>query len=90
MLLVETANRLALAGLGALLLSLTGMVVLIVDVVFGAQWAAVGWRHCPAAVHRRVGGGAPLGLARYGRFPKNPPPDAPVACGRLVRGRADD
>lgn len=41
MLLVETANRLALAGLGALLLSLTGMVVLIVDVVFGAQWAAV-------------------------------------------------
>jgi hypothetical protein len=88
MLLVETANRLALAGLGALLLSLTGMVVLIVDVVFGAEWAVVAGATA-LLLFTAVWVAAPLGLARYGRFPRNPPPDAPVACGRPARGRSD-
>ncbi|HSF98047.1 MAG TPA: DUF6328 family protein [Ornithinibacter sp.] len=86
MLLVETANRLALAGLGTLMLTICGMVFLVVDVVTGRPLAAF------------AGGGAfglfltlwvaaPLGLARFGRYPSNPSPDAPPPCGQEGRRR---
>ena len=75
LLLVETANRFALAGLGVLLLTICGMVFLVAHVAFGVAWAFVA-----------AGGAfvlflalwvvAPLGLARFGGFPKNRPPDA--------------
>jgi hypothetical protein len=77
LLLVETANRLALAGLGALLLTICGMVFLVTDVVVG-----VGWAFAAVTLSFLLFLGlwvlAPLGLARSGRFPKNPPPDDPV------------
>ena len=43
LLLVETANRFALAGLGALILTVCGMVFLVADVVVGDwAWVAAG------------------------------------------------
>ncbi len=88
MLLVETANRLALAGLAALMLTLCGMVFLVVDVVFGIGWA-VGGAAAAFALFVGVWVVAPIALARSGRFPRSRPPDAPAACGRPGRGRAD-
>jgi hypothetical protein len=86
MLLVETANRLALAGLAVLLLTLCGMVFLVVDVVFGTPWAALSAGGA-LTLFVTVWVLAPLGLARYGRYPTNPPPDAPRGCARPGRER---
>lgn len=85
-LLVETANRLALAGLAVLLLTICGMVLLVVDVVFGAPWSAVAAGGA-LTLFVTVWVLAPLGLARSGRYPRNLPPDAPRACARPGRVR---
>ena len=77
LLLVETANRLALAGLGALLLTICGMVFLVTDVVLGKGWAYVA-ATLSFVLFLGLWVVAPLGLARSDRFPKNPPPDDPV------------
>jgi hypothetical protein len=73
LLLVEAANRFALAGLGALLLTVSGMVFLVADVVLGGDyaWAAAGMA---MALFFALWVLAPFGLARSGRFPRNPPP----------------
>jgi Family of unknown function (DUF6328) len=86
LLLVETANRLALAGLGALLLTICGMVFLVADVVIGPGGASLA-AALAIALFVVLWVAAPLGLARSGRFPKNRPPDAPVSCGRPGRDR---
>ena len=88
LLLVETANRFALAGLGALLLTVWGMVFLVADVVLGVQWAWVAVA-LSAVLFLALWVVAPLGLARSGRFPTNRPPDEPVSCGRAGRGGRD-
>jgi hypothetical protein len=85
MLLVETANRLALAGLAALLLTICAMVFLVVDVVFGPGWASAA-AGLALALFVAFWVVAPLGLARFGRFPRNPPPDAPQSCERIGHG----
>jgi len=77
LLLVEMANRFALAGLGALLLTICGMVFLVSDVVLGAGWAYVA-ATLSFVLFLALWGVAPLGLAKSGRFPKNPPPDDPA------------
>lgn len=66
--LVATANRLALGGIGALLLALVGSILLVTDVVLGGVWAAaftvvsllwltVLWYLLPLARRRRLGNG---------------------------------
>jgi Family of unknown function (DUF6328) len=77
LLLVETANRFALAGLGALLLTVSGMVFLVADVVLGGDgaWVAAGMAMVLFLALWVI---APFGLARSGRFPQNPPPDGPL------------
>jgi hypothetical protein len=86
LLLVESANRLALAGLGTLMVTLAAMVLLVVDVVLGRSWAAAtGGLTLLLFVALWVA--VPVSLARLGRFPRNPSPDAPAACGRPRRRR---
>src|SRR3954469_17809412 len=70
LLLVETANRFALAGLGALLLTVCGMVFLVTDVVIGGDWAWV-TAGIALALFIALWVVAPVGLARSGRFPQN-------------------
>ncbi len=66
--LVATANRLALGGIGALLLALAGSILLVTDVVLGGAWAAAFtivsvlwlaslWYLLPLARRRRLGNG---------------------------------
>jgi hypothetical protein len=88
LLLVETANRFALAGLGALVVTVCGMVFLVADVVIGGEWA---WVAAALAIvlFLTLWVAAPLGLAKSGRFPRNRPPDDPVSCARGGRGRED-
>jgi len=88
MLLVETANRLALAGLGTLLLTLCAMVFLVVDVVFGGAGASVA-AGTALVLFLALWVAAPLGLARSGRYPQNRPPDAPAPCSRPGRERPE-
>jgi Family of unknown function (DUF6328) len=73
LLLVETANRFALAGLAALLLTVCGMVFLVADVVVGGDWA---WVAAAMALllFLALWVVAPVGLVRFGRFPQNAPP----------------
>ena len=77
LLLVETANRLALAGLAALLLTVCGMVFLVTDVVIGQ---APAWLAAALALvlFLALWVIAPLALARSDRFPRNEPPDDPM------------
>lgn len=76
LLLVETANRFALAGLGALILTVCGMVFLVADVVVGDwAWVAAG---LAMVLFLTLWVVAPYGLARSGRFPRNHPPDDPL------------
>jgi hypothetical protein len=77
LLLVETANRFALSGLAALLLTVCGMVFLVADVVLGGPWA---WAAAGMAMvlFLALWVVAPFGLAKSGRFPQNPPPDHPL------------
>jgi hypothetical protein len=77
LLLVETANRFALAGLGALLLTVCGMVFLVADVVLGGGWAWVA-AGMALVLFLAVWVVAPIGLARSGRFPQNSAPDDPL------------
>ena len=84
LLLVETANRFALAGLGALLLTVCGMVFLVTDVVIGAGWAYVA-AGLAVVLFLGLWVVAPLVLAKSNRFPKNAPPGA--AAGRAGAGR---
>jgi Family of unknown function (DUF6328) len=74
LLLVETANRFALAGLAALLLTVCGMVFLVADVVIGPElaWIAAG---LALVLFLGLWVIAPLALARSERFPRNDPPD---------------
>lgn len=87
MLLVESASRLALAGLGVLVVTLLGRVHLVVDVVLGRAWAGatgVSMMVLFAVLWVLV----PIVLVRSGRFPQNPAPDAQLACGRPSGARA--
>jgi hypothetical protein len=86
LLLVETANRLALAGLGTLMLTLCLMVFLVVDVVTRLEWAFLA-AGAALVLFLAFWVLAPLGLARLGRFPTNPPPDTARSCERPGRGR---
>ena len=88
LLLVETANRFALAGLGTLLVTLCGMVFLVADIVMGLAWA-IAAAGVAAALFIALWVAAPIGLARFGAFPRNRPPDDPVSCGRVGRGRGE-
>jgi hypothetical protein len=85
LMLVETANRLAIAGIATLLGTICTMVVLVVDVVFGSALALVAGS-LALVMFLGVWVLAPLGLARLGRFPRNPPPDAPHLCGSAETG----
>jgi Family of unknown function (DUF6328) len=75
LLLVETANSFALAGLAVLLLTICGMVFLVAHMVFGAGSAFVA-AGVAFVLFLALWVVAPLGLAKFGGFPKNRPPDA--------------
>jgi len=77
LLLVETANRFALAGLAALLLTVCRMVFLVTDVVIGQglAWLAAALAFVLFVALWVI---APLALARSDRFPPNDPPDEPM------------
>lgn len=79
LMLVETANRLAIAGMATLLLTICTMVVLVVDVVLGTV-LGVAAGSLAAVLFVAVWLVAPLGLAKLGRFPTDPPPDADRSC----------
>ena len=72
LLLVETANRFALAGLGALILTVCGMVFLVADVVVG-DWAWVAAGVSAMVLFLTLWVVAPYGLARSGTIPPEPP-----------------
>lgn len=74
-LLVESGNRLAIAGLVTLLLTVSGVVFLVVDVVVGTRAAAVGGG-LSLLVLAGLWFASPVGLAALGHFPRNRPPDA--------------
>ncbi|WP_205860505.1 DUF6328 family protein [Phycicoccus sp. HDW14] len=79
-LLVESANRLAQAGLTTLLLTVAGVVFLVVDLVLGRQEAYVAGG---LALVLLLGLWflAPVGLRASGLFPRNLPPDSPRDAG---------
>lgn len=74
-LLVESGNRLAQAGLTLLLLTVSGVVFLVVDVVLGTAAAWVGGA-VALVVLALLWFASPVGLRALGRFPRNQPPDA--------------
>lgn len=74
-LLVESGNRFAVAGLGTLALTLSGVVLLVVDVVIGtrAGWVAGG---VLLAVLTTLWAVLPKVADRVDDTPRNPPPKA--------------
>ena len=74
LLLVETANVFALTGLGTLLLTISGVVFLVVDIVLGFGWA-IGTGLGTLMVFTAVWAVLPLGLAGAGRLDELPPPE---------------
>ena len=74
-LLVESGNRFALAGLASLALTVSGVVLLVVDVVVGdtAGWFAGGAALAFFAVMWAL---VPKLSDRFDNSPRNPPPDA--------------
>jgi Family of unknown function (DUF6328) len=74
LLLVETANVLALAGLGTLMLTIGGVAFLVVDIVVGTGWAVAAGSGT-LVVFVGVWAAVPLGLARAGRLDELPPPE---------------
>ncbi len=74
LLLVEAANNFALGGLAALLLTISGVVFLVVDVVLGSPWSVVAGIGA-LVVFVGLWAVAPLGLAASGRIPEVPSPE---------------
>lgn len=75
-LLVESANRFAIAGLGTLALTVSGVVLLVVDVVLGTRqgFVAGGIVFVALALTWAVG---PFVADALADSPRNPPPDGP-------------
>lgn len=72
-LLVESANRLAIAGLALLGLTVSGVVLLVVDIVLGTREAFVAGGLVLLALVILWGVG-PFLADRFGRTPRNAPP----------------
>ena len=75
-LLVESGNRFAMAGLAMLALTVSGVVLLVVDVVVGDRRRLARRRRDPARAHRALGRRAP------GRRPARRQPAQPTPRGR--------
>jgi uncharacterized protein DUF6328 len=73
-LLVESGNRLAQAGLTLLLLTVSGVVFLVVDLVLGRTQAYVAGG-VTLVLFAALWFLAPVGLRETGLFPRNRPPD---------------
>ncbi|WP_211250946.1 DUF6328 family protein [Phycicoccus jejuensis] len=73
-LLVESANRFAIAGLAMLGLTVSGVVLLVVDITLGTRPALVGGGSV-LAVLVVLWFTLPFLAARLGDTPRNPPPD---------------
>ena len=72
-LLVESGNRFAIAGLGTLGLTVSGVVLLVVDIVIGTP-AALACGGSTLLALTVLWAAGPLIAARVADIPKNPPP----------------